>query len=73
MAFALDADTQDAYWSAAVLRTEAMLDDIFDRVKKNHGAFFPETCSLFSTCTYVEGSPARSFDPVNSFDRLFFR
>jgi hypothetical protein len=63
MAFALDADTQDAYWSAAVLRTEAMLDDIFDRVKKNHGApppslgsvrlfetfgFFPETFSLFA-------------------------
>ena len=72
MAFALDADTQDAYWSAAVLRTEAMLDDIFDRVKKNHGAFFPETFSSLSS-TFVEGPPARSFDPVNSFDRLFFR
>ena len=72
MAFALDADTQDAYWSAAVLRTEAMLDDIFDRVKKNHGAFFPETFSSLLS-TFVEGPPARSFDPVNSFDRLFFR
>ena len=33
----LDPDSQDAYWAAAVLRTEDMLDGIYKRLKASHG------------------------------------
>jgi hypothetical protein len=33
----VDPDSQDAYWAAAVLRTEDMLDGIYKRLKASHG------------------------------------
>lgn len=34
-----DPKTQDAYWSAAVTRTEAMLDDVYKKLQAKHGTF----------------------------------
>ena len=33
-----DPKLQDAYYSAAVLRTEAVLDDVYRKLKATHGA-----------------------------------
>ena len=35
-----DPKLQDAYWSAAVLRTEAMLDDVYKKLRAKHGTSF---------------------------------
>ena len=34
-----DPKLQDAYYSAAVLRTEAMLDDVYKKLQAKHGTF----------------------------------
>ena len=44
----VDPDSQDAYWAAAVLRTEDMLDGIYKRLKASHGTRRFEPAIRFS-------------------------
>ena len=52
----VDPDSQDAYWAAAVLRTEDMLDGIYKRLKASHGTRRFEPAIQFSF-TPVSFSP----------------
>ena len=56
-----DPKLQDAYYSAAVLRTEAMLDDVYRKLKATHGAHPIPTLSRETFYIYKKGDPGADF------------
>ena len=57
----VDPDSQDAYWAAAVLRTEDMLDGIYKRLKASHGTRRFEPAIRFSLpLFFLLSSPLRT-------------
>lgn len=56
----VDPDSQDAYWAAAVLRTEDMLDGIYKRLKASHGTRRFEPAILFLYPCFLLSPPLRT-------------
>lgn len=52
-----DPDAQDAYWAAAVLRTENMLDGIYKRLEASHGTRRFEPAIPLHACGFLPLSP----------------
>lgn len=57
-----DPKLQDAYYSAAVLRTEAVLDDVYRKLKATHGAhpirsFREKRSDVLYIYLYEKGDP----------------